>query len=155
MKTTFQTLILSSLLAAGSAVFADELTLGDGWIRAMPPGQSNTAAYLVVHNSGDQVRYIEGVTTPLAQRAEVHRSVTEGDRVRMEAVPRAEVPAGGELTMAPGGMHLMLMGLTGTLTEGDTSPVCLAFDGGDELCGNLPIVRGAPDVGHHHHHGSH
>ena len=37
------------------------------------------------------------------------------------------VPAGGTVTLAPGGLHLMFMGLKAPLVENETVPVTLTF----------------------------
>jgi copper(I)-binding protein len=37
------------------------------------------------------------------------------------------VPAGATVTLSPGGLHLMMMGLKAPLVEGETVPVTLTF----------------------------
>lgn len=43
------------------------------------------------------------------------------------------VPAGGEASLAPGGLHLMLVNLKGRLFEGTTFPMTLVFERAGEV----------------------
>ena len=60
-----------------------------------------------------------------------------------------ELPAGGSITLAPGGYHLMFMGLRDVLTEGTALPVTLMFENAGEIEVSLPVLgigaSGAPD----------
>ena len=47
---------------------------------------------------------------------------------RMVHLDAIDIPAGGSVTLAPGGLHIMLMGLTGPVTEGDMIPATLVFE---------------------------
>jgi copper(I)-binding protein len=53
----------------------------------------------------------------------------EGDVMRMRELEKGlEIPAGGTVTLAPGGFHLMLIGLTAPLKAGTRVPVTLVFE---------------------------
>jgi copper(I)-binding protein len=43
------------------------------------------------------------------------------------------VPARGEVSLRPGGLHLMLFGLAAPLAEGDTVQMTLTLDDGSTL----------------------
>src|SRR3546814_14927205 len=68
------------------------------------------------------------VETPVAGRAETHRTVRDGDVMRMEPAEIVEVPAGAQVEFAPGGLHIMLMDLKQPLNKGDSFPMTLRFD---------------------------
>ena len=53
---------------------------------------------------------------------------TSGDMMGMQPVARLEIPAGGTVQLAPGGYHIMLIGLTKDLKVGDTVQVTLKFE---------------------------
>src|SRR3546814_982987 len=57
------------------------------------------------------------VETPVAGRAETHRTVRDGDVMRMEPAEIVEVPAGAQVEFAPGGLHIMLMDLKQPLNK--------------------------------------
>jgi len=46
----------------------------------------------------------------------------------MAPVTAIAVPAGGEATLAPGGLHIMLIDLTRELTPGDEVTLTLTFE---------------------------
>ena len=68
------------------------------------------------------------VSTPLAEKVELHRSTMEEGVHRMEAVESIVVPAGGSVALAPGGLHVMLVGLKFMLMAEETIPVTLTFE---------------------------
>ena len=75
--------------------------------------------------------------------------------MKMRALPEGvEIPAGGTVELAPGGYHLMMMGLVQPLAENACVEVILTFE---KAC-DLPVMLniGAPDAkvapeGHAHH----
>jgi copper(I)-binding protein len=46
----------------------------------------------------------------------------------MQQVDSVEIPAGGLVAFKPGGLHVMLMGLTAPLTAGQTFDMTLQFE---------------------------
>jgi hypothetical protein len=140
-----------SLVAILPATAGWAVDASDGWMRAMPPGQPTAAAYLTLKNTADApVRLVAG-SSPLAGTVEIHRSVQQDGMWRMRRLPELLLPAGGSVTMAPGGVHLMLFGMERPLREGDTLPLVLKFDSGEAL--KLTIeVRGIGSGNEHRHH---
>lgn len=138
-------LLLVSLLAAGAAS-ADDLEVSGAWVREPPPGASAAAAYLTLRNPGGDARRLVGASSPACARAEIHRSVVEDGVARMEHVAAIDVPANGELVLAPGGLHLMLIE-PGVLHDGDEVPLVLELAGGETLPVRAVVRRHA---GAHH-----
>ena len=67
-------------------------------------------------------------------KAEIHSMVHENGVMKMRALPDGiEIPAGGMVKLAPGGLHLMLMGLKQTLQAGQMLEVELIFASGRTL----------------------
>jgi copper(I)-binding protein len=60
----------------------------------------------------------------------------DGDVMRMREVPSIEIPPGRTVTFGPGGLHLMMIGLTRPLRQGETVPVTLRF----ERAGEVPVT---------------
>jgi protein SCO1/2 len=88
--------------AAGSA-----LEIRDARAKLFP---NNGAVYLTVVNPGASPDRLLRVETAAAGAAETHETIDDGGVMRMKARPEGfEVPAGGTLTLAPGGKHLMLV----------------------------------------------
>jgi copper(I)-binding protein len=51
------------------------------------------------------------------------------------------IPAGGTLQLAPGGKHVMLIGLTAPLAVGDTVALTLTFTHAGEMAIQAPVVE--------------
>lgn len=51
-----------------------------------------------------------------------------GSATGMQQVPKLEIPPGATLTLAPGGNHIMLVGLARTLVAGERIQVTLQFE---------------------------
>lgn len=95
-----------------------------------PVAASGTgAAYLTIRNDGDQPDRLIAGETGIARAVEFHRIAAEGDLMRMQPLPEGvEIPAGGEVVFAPGGYHVMLIGLTENLRNGDDFELTLRFE---------------------------
>jgi hypothetical protein len=105
---------------------ADGIAVLDAWARASPGAATNGAAYVTL-KGGDRNDQLVAVSTPVAGTAEVHESFTENGVMKMRAGPNLPVPAGGTVTFAPGGLHIMLMGLKQPLVANQSFPLTLIF----------------------------
>lgn len=142
-------LALGAVLAAPAV--AGPLTIEDAWVRALPPTQAVTAAYLTVSNSGDDTVRIVGAEAAGAGRTELHESRAEGSAMRMVPVEALPLAPGESARFAPGGLHLMLKDLERMPAPGDTVRLCLVTDDGERSCTDAAVRRDAPTGGHHHH----
>jgi copper(I)-binding protein len=82
------------------------------------------------------------VRTPAAAKAELHSMKMDGDVMRMREVESVEVPAGLTVTLAPGGLHVMLIGPKRALAKGDTVVAILQFEKAGEVSVNLAVGQG-------------
>jgi copper(I)-binding protein len=121
--------ILLAVAAAGPAAAqtkVGELTISGAVIRAAPAGVANTAGYLTIANAGARPDRLIAASCACAGRVEVHIThVMNGTAMMMASA--AEVPAGGQVSFAPGGLHLMITGLKGPLADGQSQPLTLKF----------------------------
>jgi len=141
-----------ALLCAVPLVSA-EVTLSDAWVRALPPTQRVTAAYVTLHNTGPAAVTVVGGHSELTSKLEVHRSVEDAGYVRMERVPALAVAAGETVKLAPGGVHLMLLDLQKMPAEGEVVNFCLALADGSDQCTDANVQRGPTgDTDHSRHH---
>ena len=131
--------LLIPLLQLPAAALADELVIERAWIRLPPPG-ANTAGYMTLVNDGDVPVSLTGVSSDSAERVELHESSVEGGVARMRHVHAIEVPAHGRVSLAPRGLHLMLI-RPGTLVEGGTVRLVLELDGRAAQTVDVPVRR--------------
>jgi copper(I)-binding protein len=102
------------------------------WSRPAVAG-STAAGYVTLVNHGSTAQTLTGVSSPLASAVEIHSSSMAGGVMRMAHEEKAVIPAGGRLAFAPGGWHLMLVGLKQPVKAGDRIPATLKFAGGRTL----------------------
>jgi hypothetical protein len=105
------------------------------------PGSDATAVYLTLHNAGAQADRLLSASTPAAARAELHATmIMSGGTATMKSLPALDVPVGGTVSMAPGGMHLMLSGLKQPLRAGDRLSLTLKFAKAGSMTIAVPIA---------------
>ena len=119
-------LLLSAflLLAAGEP---PTFQIDHPWARASAGAAKNGAAYLTITGQGQRDR-LTGVSTPAAATAELHESMSDMGTMKMRPLPGITLDPGKPVTLAPGGFHVMLMGLKAPLKAGDTFPLTLQFE---------------------------
>ena len=128
-----------------------ELVVEGAWARATTvsglPGQTgnvNSAVYLVLRNEGGVPDRFLGGMTPVAASLELHQSMEEAGVMRMQALEGIDVPAGGQVELRPGGVHIMLLGLEASLMEGDTVEMTLRFQRSGTLSVRVPVRSVGP-----------
>lgn len=154
MKHLLSFFLLLLPAVAGLAAEAGVL-VRDAYVRGLPPTVRNTAAYMTITNPSGADLTLVGAESPAAEAASLHETVTDnGGAVTMLPVAGARVPAGGELRLESGGLHLMLTGLQEALRAGDEVELTLRFADGSGKRLVLP-VRDVRDEGAAHDHGNH
>lgn len=103
------------------------ITATAAWCRPSPNGAQTGACYLTLKSStGDR---LTGVATPVSTATQIHTMTMEDGVMRMgEMTGGLPLPADQAVTLAPGGEHLMLVGLTAPLVAGQTVPLTLGFE---------------------------
>jgi copper(I)-binding protein len=131
-----------SLQRAGGA-----LSVSHGWVRAVPEVAPASAAYLEIRNDADRARALVGGRTDRARVVEIHEVRSEGGSMSMSPIEELVIAPRSAARLAPGGPHLMLIGLRQPLREGETLELELRFADGEELPVRLPVLRDAPEEG--------
>jgi copper(I)-binding protein len=146
MRNRIQLVLLLPVMAACwplAGIAADAgLTIENPWARPAAVGQTGVI-YLTVKDTGAPDRLI-GVKTPLADDAQLHESKMAGNVMEMRPVQAAPVAPGQPLVLAPGGYHIMLMGLKQPLKVGDTVPVTLVFEKAGSVVATATVQRDPP-----------
>lgn len=143
--------------AADGTAKIGSLSVEDAWTRATAGGSKVGAGYLTIHNAGSAADTLVSVATSVAGRGEIHdMTMTDGVMRMRRLADGIEIPAGGSVSLKPGGMHLMLMDLKEPLTEGGRVTLTLTFKSGasgDVVLPVRPIGAKSDDDhnGHSHH----
>jgi copper(I)-binding protein len=120
---------LTGTAAFGQSVTVGSLTLTDLWTRATPPGAPTAGGYLTITNTGTEADRLLSVATPAAAAGELHQmQMTNGIMEMRPVVGGIEIPAGGTVTLAPSGFHMMFVTLKEPLKNGGELPVTLIFE---------------------------
>ena len=119
----------------------ETLAITDAWASPTPGGVTVSAGYMTITNRGASPDRLVGISTPRANSAEVHRMSMEGGMMQMRPAGPLNISAGGALTLAPGGLHLMFMGVAPPFAEGETIPVTLRFEHAGDVTVSLPVRR--------------
>lgn len=127
---------LSLLLTACTQNSA--VQINDAWAHATPPGAIAGAVYMEVIAASDDE--LLAVTTPVAERAEIHSSTTRDGMMQMRPVTTVALQAGQAVRFTPGGMHLMLMNLQRPLTPDTGFPLSLRFKNAGEVPAQVRVV---------------
>ena len=113
--------------AAAPAQAAASVIVTDAWCRPTPSGARAGACYVTL--TARTADRLVGIATPAAATTQIHDMTTTGGVMRMsEMTGGLPLPAGEAVTLAPGGRHLMLTGLTGPLVEGTRVTLTLDFE---------------------------
>ncbi len=98
----------------------------NAWIR-LPAAEGRPAAGYFTINGGDAGATMIAVESAAAERVELHETTMEDGVMRMRAVETIEAGPGESVSLAPGGLHLMLFGLDPELAPGATVALEVRF----------------------------
>ncbi len=115
------------IAACDSRPTRDSEVIVSAAVVAEPVLGERAAMYFLVSNPGALDDSLIQISSPAAERAEIHRTLDHGGMMTMEPVGSLLIPAGATVRLAPGGHHVMLQNLTRTLAAGDTVTANLRF----------------------------
>lgn len=162
-------LTLAAFLFVALAVWAEQgtgIAISQAWVRPTIGEGRITAAYLKIQNVGDDADVLRGARSPNAAQVEIHETeMTDTGVMKMRPLRDGlTIPAGDTVTLKPGGIHIMVMGLDAALAKGATLPLTLEFEKAGPIEIDVPAgsgPAGAPDKmdaddgadqSHHDHH---
>lgn len=124
------------------------LTIDHIWVAETLGGQPRTAAYLRIANASDVDDRLLSASTPAAGMTHLHQTVTDDNVSRMEGIDALIVPGGAQVTMVPGGIHIMMMQVAEPLETGDEVEMTLSFLEAGDVTFTAP-VRSRADMMEH------
>lgn len=144
-----------ALVCLAVPAFAHDITFGalelnGPFTRATLPNAPVAGGFLTIVNTGAEDDRLIAVSADFAKDGQIHEMAMQGDVMKMRQLDEGLViPAGGSVTLEPGGLHMMFMGLTQPLVEGETAPVTLTFEKAGTVTLDLHILAPAADhMGH-------
>lgn len=144
-RTALATLLLA---LSGTASAADAPKLVDPWIRATPPLVMTGAAFVTIQG-GDAADKLTGAKTSVAAKVEIHTVKQQDGVMHMMPMDSLAIPAHNAVKLAPGGEHLMLIGLKRGLTPGETVTITLQFEHAGAVDVAFPVLDARASASEH------
>ena len=130
----YLTVALTFAHLAGGAIAQDSRVGGiqivHPWARATTTDV--TAVYFTIVNPAPQPDRLLKATTDIG-RASIHEMKEEGGVAKMRSIDSLAIPAKTEVSIQPGGLHVMLTNLKQPLVEGSGFPMTLVFEAAGEV----------------------
>ena len=124
---------------------ANGVTVESAWARMSPMSAENGAIYMDLTAATDDALVDVAVSMDVAMMSQVHETTMNADgTMGMQEVDSVPLPAGSRVSLAPGGYHVMLMGLKQPLKLGELVSVTLTFESGEEVVVDAEVREEAP-----------
>ncbi|MFK7752626.1 MAG: copper chaperone PCu(A)C [Sedimentitalea sp.] len=132
---------LALCIAASGAIAGDAIMIKDAYARASSANATSGAAFMMIMNHSGQDDRLVAAASGVAKRVELHTHIETGDGVMQmrEIEGGIALPAGAMHMMKRGGDHVMFMGLTQSLVQGDMVDVTLVFEKAGEIKVRIPV----------------
>jgi copper(I)-binding protein len=118
-------------------------------IRVASPASKTGAGFMTISNRGGVADRLVSITTDASNRADLHGTQQQGNVMQMRAQSGGvAIPAGGKVTFAPGGLHVMFIGLKAPVPAGRMIKARLRF----ERAGAVDVMFKAEAAGQAHQH---
>ncbi|WP_319558359.1 copper chaperone PCu(A)C [Thiomicrorhabdus sp.] len=115
---------------AFAATVAETVEISDPYVRMVPPSAPATAAFMSIKNPSAKDHALVSAKAYINKVTELHTHIHDAGVMRMRRVEKIELPAGKTTALQPGGLHVMLIGLTQPVKEGQAIKIDLTFDDG-------------------------
>ncbi len=132
---------LAAFTLMASAAQAENVSIENARAFATAPTAMAGGGFLTITNTGDLDDTLIGIRADFP-RVELHTTEFTDGVARMMHLDAIPVPAGETVSLEPGGLHVMFMGLRGNpLEEGETIPATLIFENAGEVEITFDIVK--------------
>ncbi len=140
MNRSLNVSLIFILLHIFSSAYAhQQVAVENAWVRSAPPGADVLAAYMVLKNESEETRVLSRVSSSRFESVEIHKTEMHEGMMRMIPQDSLPIPAGGSVTLGPGGFHLMLIGPKSAPKEGEEVELLLKFSNGHSQRIKAPV----------------
>ncbi len=151
-------LTVLALVVAGCSQAAETpgVIAGEAWTRTTTGKQmpEMTAVYVNFSNPGSElIDLVDADCGDVAEKTELHEMVKKDGKMVMQQTDKIPIPAEGHQHLAPGGPHIMLMGVKEELPVGGEEVQCtLTFSNDQEIEITAPIKEFTEEQETYHTH---
>lgn len=140
-------LVVTPALADNGAIHLGNINISGPFTRATLPNAPVGGGFLTIENTGTEADRLVSATSEVAGETQIHEMAMQGDVMKMRQLADGlEIPAGETVVLAPGGFHIMFMGLKQAFIEGETVAVTLTFEKAGSVEVLLPVAAAAADM---------
>jgi copper(I)-binding protein len=134
-------LTVAAILSLVAVARANEIMVSGAYARASAsPAAKTGAAYLTVANHGAETDRIIAAACDVAAGAMFHETAIENGIATMRHVESVEIAPGAAVSFAPGGTHVMLMGLRKPLKRGEHFILTLKLERAGNIAIDVPVA---------------
>jgi copper(I)-binding protein len=131
-----------------------DLEIGHPWSRATLPGAKVAAGYLTVKNNGTSPDRLISATAEISGKGIVHEMTVKDGVMTMRPLDGGlDIPAGAEVKLEPGSIHLMFMELKAPAVEGVKFPGTLTFEKAGTVKVEFAVEKAGGEAEHSAHGG--
>jgi len=123
-------LLAAPAQADDGIVVKQTLSVKQAWSRATPKGAKVAGGYLAIENRSIQPDRLLSASRSAAAKVEIHQMalLQDGIMTMRSLEDGLIIPPDATVTLAPGGDHIMFVGLNAPFEEGQRIPVSLNFE---------------------------
>lgn len=155
-------LLMIIVFLPAAALAESTIEIKGDWIRETPPLSTVTAGYMTIINKGKEGDKLTSVWSDIAKYVEFHTTeYEENGMAMMKKLDSIPVEADAETQLAPGKTHLMFIGLTKPIKEGQEVHLVLEFEKAGSVMVMAPVKREMThedydsEMKHDHHESDH
>lgn len=145
MPRTVTALFACMLLALPAR--ADNVKVDNAWVRATAPGQQVAGGFMDLTADADMT--LLGGSSPVSKSLELHYMRMENGVMEMREMKSIALPKGKTVSLEPGGLHVMFIGLKAPIRAGQKVPMTLLIKGADGKEQKLAVEAEAHRPGAH------
>ena len=135
-------MVVVALVAAACSSGSEGVEVNDPWGRPSPASATNAAFYMELEGSDTDDRLVSA-DSPVCEVVELHETQMADGVMSMQHLPQGiPVPAGSTVSLEPGGLHIMCLGVTQALVEGESADLQLEFESSGLVTVNAEIREG-------------
>lgn len=140
-KMTFAAIAALLCLPAAAPAQDPSIMIRDAYARSSSPVAKAGAAFMEIENLSGRDDRLVSVASTAAHVAQLHahRETGEGVMQMLHVEAGFDLPAGETLHLKRGGRHVMLMGLTDPLEQGETITITLTFETAGDISVDVPV----------------
>lgn len=134
-------LAAAAVSLCASSAFAADIMISDPYVRVSTAKSKSGAAFMTIMNHGETDDQLIAATSEISNKTELHTH-KEDDNGVMKMLHVEEgfaIPAGGAHMLERGGDHVMFLGLTESLEQGDVVTLTLTFEKAGDITVDVPV----------------